>query len=89
MTLGLKHYSQEAIGVDRVLAYTYWNTNGIGVVILAREGYADDWAAYIGGIAGRRSEEEAIAAVYSDGAKLSADAAHRWFPQLPKEAYRA
>lgn len=88
MSLNLQHYSESTIGIDRVLAYSYWNTNGLGIVIVAREGHADDWAAYIGGIAGHHSEEEAIARACSDGAKLAPKQAARWFPQLPKERYR-
>lgn len=85
--LGLPHYSKEALGIDRILAYNYWNTNGQGIVILAIEGHANDWAAYIGA-AGPWSEEEAVGTVAREGAKLSRDQAHRWFPQLPIEAYR-
>ena len=86
--LGLQHYSPTAVGVDRVLSYSYWNSNGLGIVIVAREGYVDDWAAYIGGLAGYHTEEEAIARACSDGAKLSREQATRWFPQLPAGAYR-
>ena len=81
MTLGLPTYSadpQLGVGIDRVLAYTYWNVDGTGIVILAREGYADDWAAYIAALPGGRSEQ----------AKLVAEEAQRWFPKLPQEAYR-
>ena len=91
MTLGLQHYSTDPIvgvGIDRVLAYSYWNTGGCGVVILAREGYADDWAAYIGALPGHYTEQEAIAHTAAHGAKLSAAQAERWFSHLPAEAYR-
>lgn len=91
MALGLQHYaidSEVGVGIDRVLSYSYWNINGSGIVILAREGYADDWAAYIGALHGYHTEQEAIAHAASQGAKLSRDQATRWFPQLPKEAYR-
>lgn len=87
MSLELRHYSKKAVGIDRVLAYNYWNANGHGIVILAREGYADDWAAYIGA-AGPEREEDAIAEVASQGAKLSRSQAGRWFPYLPLDAYR-
>lgn len=87
MSLGLRHYSAHAVGIDRVLAYNYWNANGHGVVILAREGHADDWAAYIGA-GGPEREEDAIAEVAKQGAKLSREQARRWFPNLPIEAYR-
>lgn len=89
MTLGLRHYSKEAIGIDRVLEYSYWNTNGVGIVILAREGYADDWAAYIGAMAEpHHREEQAVQWTASNGAKLTRAEASRWFPQLPGDAYR-
>jgi len=86
-SLGLRHFHVPP--TDRVLDYTYWNANGVGVVILAREGYADDWGAYIGAIcAVRHTEEEAIAHVAAHGSKLSTEMATRWFPHLPAEAYR-
>ena len=85
--LGLKHYHVPP--TDRVLAYTYWNANGAGVVILAREGFAEDWGAYIGATcAERHTEEEAIAHVAAHGSKLSKEMATRWFPHLPAGAYR-
>ena len=91
MTLGLQHYSTDpetGVGIDRVLAYSYWNTDGVGIVILAREGYADDWAAYIGALPGHHTEQEAIAHAAARGAKLSRAQAELWFPHLPAEAYR-
>ena len=85
--LGLKHYHVPP--TTGVLDYTYWNADGIGVVILAREGLADDWGAYIGATCiERHTEEEAIAHVVSYGSKLNKDMATRWFPHLPAEAYR-
>ena len=91
MTLGIPTYSADPIvgvGIDRVLAYTYWNVNGCGIVILAREGYTDDWAAYIGALAGHYTKAEAIAWTAIHGAKLTPEQAQRWFPKLPAEAYR-
>jgi len=85
--LGLKHYHVPP--TTGVLDYTYWNADGIGVVILAREGLAADWAAYIGATCQERhTEEEAIAHVASHGVKLNKAMATRWFPDLPAEAYR-
>jgi len=84
--LGLRHYHVPP--TDRVLAYTYWNIAGAGIVILAREGRVDDWGAYIGALCGHATEEEAIAHVAAYGAKLSKEQALRWFPKLPAEAYR-
>lgn len=91
MTLGLEHYSADpevGAGIDRVLAYTYWNVDGCGIVILAREGYADDWGAYIGALPGGRSEQDAIYFTAAHGAKLTSEQATRWFPKLPTGAYR-
>ena len=87
--LGLPHYPSEAVGIDRVLEYNYWNTNGVGIVIVALEGHVSDWAAYIGAISGYHTEEEAIAWTARHGAKLASVQAARWFPGLPAEAYRS
>ena len=89
MTKLNKTYPAEVLGIDRVLNYNYWNQNGIGIVIVAREGRADDWAAYIGAEGSRNSsEEEAIRYVCSRGSKLSRKQAARWFPHLSIEKYR-
>jgi len=91
VSLGLQHYSADpelGVGIERVLAYTYWNVGGVGIVIMAREGFADDWAAYIGALPGHATEAEAIAHTAAHGAKLVPEQAQRWFPKLPKEAYR-
>lgn len=91
MSLGLQHYSTDpkvGAGIDRILAYTYWNTGNCGIVILAREGYADDWAAYIGALPGDHTEQEAISWTAAHGAKLSPAEATRWFRDLPAKAYR-
>lgn len=87
ITLGLPHLSEEAYGLKGILNYSYWNANGSGIVILAIEGGAADWAAYIGSDDGM-SEEECIRWTAEKGCKLSRAQAHRWFPQLPIEAYR-
>ena len=85
--LGLKHYHVPP--TTGVLDYTYWNADGAGVVILAREGLAADWAAYIGATCKPGdTEEEAIAHVAARGVKLNKEMATRWFPRLPGEAYR-
>ena len=84
--LGLKHFQVPTTGV---LDYTYFNADGAGIVVLAREGLAADWAAYIGAsCTERHTEEEAIAQVALHGAKLNKAMATRWFPHLPAEAYR-
>jgi len=71
----------------RVLSYNYWNANGIGICIIAVEGHVADWAAYIGGDDGQRTEE-CVAWTKRFGCKLSRKQANRWFPELPIEAYR-
>jgi len=87
MALG-RHYSPGVVGIEGVLAYNYWNCNGKGMVIVAKEGAVEDWAAYIGADDGFR-EEECVEWTCRQGAKLSQEQAHRWFPQFPVEAYRA
>lgn len=71
----------------RVLDYNYWNANGVGVCIVAKEGEVADWAAYIGADGGWRTEE-CVEWTIRHGCKLSRNQAHRWFPNLPIEAYR-
>ena len=86
-SLGLPHYNKEAYGVSGILSYNYWNANGKGICIVAVEGGAADWAAYIGADDGWK-EAECVEWTCRHGCKLSRDQAHRWFPQLPIEAYR-
>ena len=87
--LGLPRLSEEAYGIKGILDYSYWNTNGVAMVIVAKEGTVADWAAYIGATnAANNSEEDTVRWVCRKGAKLSRDQAHRWFPDLPIEAYR-
>lgn len=74
-------------GVAGVLNHSYWNANGKGICILAVESGGADWAAYIGADNGW-SEEECVRWTVRKGCKLSREQAHRWFPQLPIEAYR-
>ena len=84
--LGLAHFR---VPTEGVLDYTYFNADGVGVVILAREGVAADWGAYIGAIClPWATEEQAIAYVAAHGTKLNKAMATRWFPHLPAEAYR-
>jgi len=59
------------------------------VAIVAIEGAIADWAAYIGSTdAVDTSEEDTVRWVCRRGSKLSREQSHRWFPQLPIEAYR-
>lgn len=71
----------------RVLNYSYWNANGVGTCIAAVEGGVADWAAYIGADDGMRTEA-CVEWTIRHGCKLSREQAHRWFPDLPIEAYR-
>ena len=87
--LGLRHYDAQEFGVEGILNYSYWNTSGVAMVIVAKEGSAADWGAYIGATnAANNSEEDTVRWVCRNGAKLSRAQAHRWFPHLPIEAYR-
>ncbi|KKL23037.1 hypothetical protein LCGC14_2429450 [marine sediment metagenome] len=88
-SLGLPHYNKEDFGIDGILNYSYWNTNGMATAIVAKEGEVADWAAYIGATQSQgQSEEDTVRWVCRKGAKLSRDQAHRWFHKLPIEAYR-
>ncbi|KKL86776.1 hypothetical protein LCGC14_1941320 [marine sediment metagenome] len=89
MTIAIgKHYPARLTnGVEGVLAYNYWNANGKGVCIVAKEGGIEDWAAYIGADDGMR-EAECVEWTCRRGCKLSREQAHRWFPELPIGAYR-
>mgnify|MGYP000105572204 CR=1 FL=1 len=82
------HYPEEVLGINRVLSYSYWNQSGIGIVIVAIEGYADDWAAYIGAGTAGISEEETVRYICRKGCKLSRRKAAAWFPQFPIKRYR-
>ncbi|KKM89732.1 hypothetical protein LCGC14_1245640 [marine sediment metagenome] len=84
-TLGLPYV--RGVEEHRVLNYSYWNANGVGIAIVAVEGGAADWAAYIGGDDGQRTED-CVAWTIRRGCKLSRQQAHRWFPDIPIEAYR-
>ena len=84
-SLGLPYV--RGVEEHHVLSYSYWNANGKGVCIAAIEGGAADWAAYIGADDGMRAEE-CVEWTIRRGCKLSREQAHRWFPQLPIEAYR-
>lgn len=87
MKLG-RHYPERLTnGVEGVLGYNYWNANGRGLCIVAKEGEIEDWAAYIGADDGMH-EAECVEWTCRFGVKLSRDQAHRWFPALPIERYR-
>ena len=58
---------------DRIVQSRYWNTNGIGIAIVAVLGGNNDVAAYIGASEdGAEREEAAMDWTISFGAKLTA-----------------
>ena len=64
----------------------YWNTNGVGICIVAVITEDIDWAAYIGADAGWE-EEACIKWASAYGAKLSAQDGKHFFPDI-KLPYR-
>ncbi len=84
-SLGLPYV--RGVEEHHILNYSYWNANGVGISIVAVEGGAADWAAYIGADDGQRTED-CVAWTIRRGCKLSRQQAHRWFPDLPIGAYR-
>lgn len=64
----------------------YWNTNGVGICIVAVVHEDVDWAAYIGADNGW-SENECLVWAAERGAKLSAEDAKHFFPDI-KLPYR-
>ena len=64
----------------------YWNSNGKGICIVASITEDIDWTAYIGADNGW-SEEECMKWTLENGAKLSADDAKYFFPDI-KLPYR-
>ena len=59
----------------------YWNTNGVGICIVAVITRGVDWAAYIGGDEGY-SEQACLEWTAEYGAKLSAQDAKHFFPNI-------
>ena len=59
----------------------YWNINGLGVAIIASVGVEGAWSAYIGASTPMR-EEETLAQVLYEGAKLSEKDARHFFPEI-------
>lgn len=56
---------------NRVFKYKYWNTNGIGIAIVAVKGTNNDVGAYIGASeAGAQSSDAAISWTIHMGSKL-------------------
>ena len=71
----------------KIIASRYWNTNGHAVAIVAVEGYASDWACYLGGSDHTQREQDALNDVAAHGAKLSERDARHFFPDISL-AYR-
>jgi len=74
--------------MDTILASKYWNSNGFAVAIVAVQGGARDWAAYIGGTDRTEHEMDAIEDAMRHGSKLSRTEAVALFPQLNPKTYR-
>ena len=69
--------------MNRIIQSRYWNTNGIGIAIVAVRGHADDIAAYIGAsIPGAQRQEIAEEDAASTGAKLTHAEALQLLPTL-------
>lgn len=78
----------------RTIVARYYNSNGIGIAIVAVATYYDgeifDWAAYIGGSSwGAEREEWAVEEAAKTGCKLPKGDAEHYFPTLPIERYRS
>ena len=65
-----------------ILGNRSWYANGMGVQIVAVEGAANDWAAYIGGVAYTDPEGAAMEWVGRHGCKLSEEEATFFFPHI-------
>lgn len=74
--------------MPRIIASRYWNSNGHAVAIVAVEGYAADWACYIGSSDFTDYENDVLADVASRGAKLAEKEARFFFPSI-QLSYRA
>jgi len=64
-----------------------WKALDSRVIVVAVEGYAGDWAAYIGAVEGRDHEEE-WKEVERNGTKLSRELAEFLFPEFKDLQYR-
>lgn len=66
-----------------IIQWKYWNTNGIGIAIVAAKGGASDVGAYIGAsVAGAEFEEVAVRDARAYGAKLTKEEALGMLPGL-------
>ena len=67
--------------------YVAWKALDCRVLVVAVEGYAHDWAAYIGAVEGKNHNEE-VEEVARHGSKLSRELAEFLFPQFKDLQYR-
>ena len=66
-----------------IIAYRYWNSNGVPVAIVAVEGDAHDVTAYIGGDSRPYArEEDTVQRVREYGAKFTREEAMWYLPEL-------
>ena len=72
--------------MGKIIEGRYWNTNGKGICIMAVITEGIDWAAYIGADNGW-SERDLMRWTCDYGAKLSAEDAKHFFPEI-KLLYR-
>lgn len=73
----------------RIVACRYWNTNGAAISIVARQGFNNDFAAYIGATnSSHHTEEETHEWAAEQGCKLDEPLARFLFPQLADLVYR-
>ena len=82
----LHYYRFKVIGSRQFYEGRYWNTNGVGICIVAVVTEGVDWAAYIGSDNGC-SEEKCLQWTAENGAKLSAEDAQHFFSEI-KLQYR-
>lgn len=66
---------------DKIQWY-YWNSNGIGIAIVAVRGMVGDWAAYIGAEHNGWRAKDAIDAAATCGEKLGEHLARAIFPGI-------
>jgi hypothetical protein len=77
----------ESFGVEG----PFWSVGGFQIAIVARVNAGRDWAAYVGSLCNYHgipwTEEDTLAQVANNGAKLTEADARHFFPDM-KEPYR-
>ena len=66
-----------------ITAYRYWNGNGFGIAVVAVEGGADDWAAYIGAQPDPATDQQTVLWTRRFGTKLTEEEARGLFGDHP------